>query len=190
MSGPLPYYRVLESKLAPLLSAHGFDLLSSFQVQWYNAKVAPQYKVLDYGRGNTLGIVVGNTRALWVPFLRFCRDNADQLKAEHPLDTYTEHCVSKALDSCEIPFQKALLVAGSWPSKKPGGLSSLAFSHPTKLCLNPKLGSWVALRAMLVVDCDGPEVKSPAFPFEIADQASGKLESFLLSPPPMAQPLV
>eukprot|EP00906_Rhabdomonas_costata_P005806 RCo008626 len=177
MSGPLPYYRVLESKLAPLLSAHGFDLLSSFQVQWYNAKVAPQYKVLDYGRGNTLGIMVGNTRALWEPFLLYCRDQPELLNVEHPLDTYAERSISAAVDSCSIALPHALLMVGRWPPEVLGQtaahVSGLAYlSHKTRHCLHPKFGPWVALRAVLVVDCDGPEAPPPPFPFEITDEAT------------------
>src|SRR5262245_65502167 len=53
----------------------GLDLVQPFQVGWYNAVVDDAYRLPDFGRRAALGLLIGNTRALWPRFV-------DALRAE------------------------------------------------------------------------------------------------------------
>ena len=50
-------------------AAAGFDLVQPLQVGWYNAQVTGSLRLEDYGSAANLALVIGNTRALWEPFL-------------------------------------------------------------------------------------------------------------------------
>lgn len=86
------------------------------------------------------GVLIGNTRALWEPFLRARRDEAD------PLDRYTERCIERAYPGAKIsyahqppylPFQQYAVEAG------------LAAMSPGHLAIHPVYGPWFALRALI-----------------------------------------
>lgn len=53
-----------------VLARHGIDIIVPFSVAWYNSVVPPALRLPWLGRTQPpLGVVVGNSRALWAPFL-------------------------------------------------------------------------------------------------------------------------
>src|SRR5262249_52174813 len=55
----------ITESVAAACAPAGFDLVQPFQVGWYNAAVHPAYRLPDFARPRALGILIGNTRALW-----------------------------------------------------------------------------------------------------------------------------
>ncbi len=100
----------------------------------------------DIAHAFSRGLLIGNTRALWAPFVAARRDEPD------PLDRYTERCVAAAFPGATIryahekpylPFQQYAVEAG---------LAALSSTH---LAIHPVYGPWFALRALVVQP--GPE---------------------------------
>ena len=114
----------------------------------------------DFGRDNALGILVGNTRALWTAFTRsFVRDAS--LAAEpNPLDAYvTAHVERAARFASSAPHAVVLAhstVPQPFPIQRLAERVGLAALAPCHLAIHEKYGLWWALRAVVVVDCDGP----------------------------------
>ena len=75
--------------------AAGLDLVQPFQIVWYNCVVNDAFKLPDLGRSSALGILIGNTRALWPYFLDALRTNPRALDEKHPLDSYVDAAVQK-----------------------------------------------------------------------------------------------
>ena len=109
---PRPRPRRLLSALRSGLAPHGLDLVTPFRVGPYNAAVEAmpplstatdnmQLPDLD-GRaaGTTLAFLVGNTKALWHPFVRSLRRGGLHealLGQPNPLDLYVERTVRHVL---------------------------------------------------------------------------------------------
>jgi methylmalonic aciduria homocystinuria type C protein len=152
-----------ETALAKKLLPCGFDLVSAFQVGWYNAKVDLKYRMEDFGRARSLGVIIGNTRALWCPFIEYCRTQNEALAQEHPLDNYTSLCLDKALRECAFVPRTRTYLSSSRPPEVAmqtachvSGMAAL--SRTSKLCLHRKYGPWIGLRAVVVLDCEGPDM--------------------------------
>jgi cyanocobalamin reductase (cyanide-eliminating) / alkylcobalamin dealkylase len=140
--------------LAHLADA-GFDIAHAF-----DAHAAAREPGLELLAGaERLGILVGNTRALWPVFTAAMRDPA--LAAERdPLERYTERAIETAFPAARIyyghrryagargdaflPFQRLAVAIG---------LGALA---PTHLVIHPIYGPWFALRAVILVDGEPP----------------------------------
>ena len=59
----------LARRASALCAAHGFDLLQPFRVGAYNERVAdPALRLPDFSRGTSLGLLIGNSAALWPRF--------------------------------------------------------------------------------------------------------------------------
>jgi hypothetical protein len=131
-------------EIAARLAARGLDL-------------AAPLAVAGFGRPRALGIVVGNTRALWPRVVA----EADWA-APDPVDTYVTGAVAAALAGWTwearwahdpaVPIQRLAAEAG------------LAYLAPSHLCVHPVYGPWLALRALIIVDEDGPEAAAPQVP--------------------------
>ncbi len=136
----------------------GLDLAAPLQVAWYNQIVDHKYRLPDFGRERCLAILVGNTKALWLQFLESIRNQADLRNAAHPIDTYTQLRVEAAL--APIPHRwltryghKANHRVALQRLAHVAGLAYLSSSH---LSVHPVYGPWIGLRAVCVIDIDGP----------------------------------
>ncbi len=118
-----------------LLATRGFDIAHVFDA----AVVAREPGLAVLGEG--VGLLVGNTRALWPIFLAALPDDAD------PLDRYTEDAIAplgrayfahRKYGGSYLPFQRLAVAAG---------LAALAPNH---LVIHPIYGPWFALRAVIV----------------------------------------
>ncbi|MCG8432615.1 MAG: hypothetical protein MJA83_01115 [Gammaproteobacteria bacterium] len=140
----------------------GFDVVHALQADWYNNVVDDPHRLPVFERANTLAIIIGNTRALWPRFLDWLRSHPKWLNDANPLDRYVMANVTAALqpltvkyiirwahlpDPHHIAFQRLAHIAG------------LAYLSPSYLSVHPNFGPWIALRAVVVVDCDGPAAR-------------------------------
>ena len=89
MNGPI-------AQLEPPLRALGIDLFSTFDVATYNERVArkPVSPLPSFGRGGALGVVIGNTRAMWPWFLAAHRARRALQKTSDPLDAFVADAVT------------------------------------------------------------------------------------------------
>ena len=154
----MPWQEITDSVAAGCAPA-GFDLVQPFQVAWYNAAVDAAYRLPDFDRPNALGIVVGNTRALWPRLLTAVHDDVALRGGPDPVDRYTVDRVLGALQ----PLARRREVR--WAHERPPrrvAMQRLAhvsgLAHLSRSCLNVHrvYGPWIALRAVVVVDDDGP----------------------------------
>ena len=146
------------------LAAAGFDIAHAF-----DAAAAAREAGLGVLAGPArLGVLIGNTRALWPRFSVAIRDPA--LAADpDPLERYTEREVGAAFaaagatgprvyyghrryDGAFLPLQRLAVAAG---------LGALA---PSQLVIHPIYGPWFALRAVAVIEGDPPERRPIAQP--------------------------
>jgi methylmalonic aciduria homocystinuria type C protein len=140
------------------LAAAGFDIAHAF-----DAQAAAREPALAILAGEArLGILIGNTRALWPPFTAALRDPS--LAADpDPLERYTERAVDafgaafatsggapriyyghRRYGEAFVPLQRLAVLTG---------LGALAPSH---LVIHPIYGPWFALRAVVVTAGDPP----------------------------------
>jgi methylmalonic aciduria homocystinuria type C protein len=133
------------------LSAAGFDIAHTF-----DATALARQPGLEVLAGDArLGILIGNTRALWPPFTTALQDPA--LAAERdPLERYTERVIGATFAGARLYYGHRRYGGGFLPLQRLAaatGLGALASSH---LVIHPIYGPWFALRAVAVLDGDPP----------------------------------
>ena len=176
----------ITARLAPALRSEGFDLLAPFAAGWYNEEphIAPlgdQHK-LDAAAG-ALAFIVGNSRALWPPFVRHVRAALDEEAGwldAHPdaLDEYTRLVVRRALACPGLPAARVVYAYETLETygravsvTTAAHVAGLAYYHqPLKRSVHPVLGPWVAYRAIIIFD--GVDVSGMPPPPPPADPCS------------------
>ena len=145
----------LRSRCSPA----GVDLVQPFQIAWYNRASGDAFKLPDLGRSSALGVLLGNTRALWPRFLDWLRASPQRLDENHPLDRYVGEVVLQALQP--LVHRWEVRFAHEPPPRRVAmqrlaHLSGLAYLSPSHLNVHFMFGPWIALRAAVVIDVDGP----------------------------------
>jgi methylmalonic aciduria homocystinuria type C protein len=157
-------WREIGDRVAAGCVPSGLDLVQPFQVGWYNSAVDPSYYLPDFDNPGALGILIGNTRALWPALRAAIRADPSLGAAVDPIDRYTEARVLAALRPLPQRWQVR------WVYEKPprrvamqrlGHVSGLAHLSRSFLNVHPMYGPWIALRAAVVFDVDGPS--GPAY---------------------------
>jgi methylmalonic aciduria homocystinuria type C protein len=159
MEGDVALNERLEDALRRRLAGAGLDLVAPLSVAAYNARVPPEWRAPTLGRPDALGVLVGNTRALWAPFVEALRREPARADAAHPLDAWVRERVGAAMRdvdrrhevrwSSDPPPRGAAMVAAA-------EVAGLAWRSPAQLCVHPEYGPWIALRALIIVDADPP----------------------------------
>jgi methylmalonic aciduria homocystinuria type C protein len=156
-------------------AAAGFDLCAATTAADYHARVPADVHVEAFGRARALLIVVGNTRALWPRFAAALAD-PDLAAAADPLDVYAARSIGAVVARVLAGTRHEIYYAPEPPPRRVAlqrladvaGLAALAPSH---LCVHPTFGPWIALRAAIAVDVEGP-APAPATP-RACDCATG-----------------
>ena len=136
----------LLAQLREGLDGSGFDLITPFVVSWYNEEEhmvdLPAVHKLPADAG-CLAVIVGNSRALWAPFLAWTRARleADPKWLEnhpHALDAFTEEKMQQALAQPGLPASDVIYAAETLETTgraisvtTAAHVSSLAFYHQT-----------------------------------------------------------
>jgi cyanocobalamin reductase (cyanide-eliminating) / alkylcobalamin dealkylase len=141
----------------------GLDLHDTTSVGRYNDEVPADFHLP--GAATSLVIVIGNSRALWAHLDRFVLQSPEPLA--DPVDTYVERVVTAAVQGVDgivdirfsheppprrVAIQRLAHVAG------------LAWLSPSHLCIHPRYGPWIALRAAIVLAQPAPPVLDPLPP--------------------------
>lgn len=138
-----------------MLAAAGFDLAHTF-----DASIVAREPGLGVLAGDArLGILIGNTRALWPRFTEAMHDPA--LAAEpDPLDRYTERCIGAAFPGARIYYGHRRYAGAFVPLQRIAVAAGLGALAPSHLVIHPIYGPWFALRAAVVLDGE-PPVRRP-----------------------------
>jgi len=142
------------------LTAAGFDVAHTFDT----AAVAGEPGLAMLAGEARLGILIGNTRALWPPFTAAMRDPA--LAAERdPLERYTEQTIGAAFPTGARIFYGHRLYDGAFvPLQRLAAATGLGALSPNHLVIHPIYGPWFALRAIVVTHGDPPARAAIAMP--------------------------
>jgi cyanocobalamin reductase (cyanide-eliminating) / alkylcobalamin dealkylase len=147
------------------LAERGLDVVHPFQVGWYNGQMRDAARCLpDLGRASALGLLIGNTREFWPLFCR-AHTHFEHLQSEaDPVDRYAADSVLSALSVLELRW----LVRWAHdhepeplPIQRVAWATGLATLSPSHLSVHPTPGPWIALRAVVIVDVDGPHGEAP-----------------------------
>ena len=164
-------WRTVTAAIAARARPHGLDLVHPFTVAWFNATVEPALRLPDCGRSDALGILIGNTRALWVPFLAACRADAGLRASADPIERYVETRLTPVVTG--LGACSALRWAHDPPPRlaiqRLADATGLAPLSPVGLNVHPVYGPWFALRAAVVLDLAGPAGDPPSPPLPCPD---------------------
>ena len=156
--------RIFE-RIRAACAERGLDLAQPMCARWYNETADPAQRLADLGRPAALVVVVGNTRALWPHLARALAADAELARDPDPVDSYCARVVRAAMAG----------IAESWlvrfahepphiPIQRLAHLAGLAHLAPSHLSVHPRYGPWIALRAAVVIDVDGPPGPPPSAP--------------------------
>lgn len=161
-----PQEVALIADVAARLAAAGLDLVQPLNASWYDAVVAPEYRLPAPGsRTDRLALAVASSRAFWEPFRARLRAEPERLDRPDPIDDYVADVVHDAL--AILPVAHEVRFSFDPPPRRVAmqrlaDVSGLAPLTPAMLCIHPVYGPWIALRAAVVLDVAGPPGPAPA----------------------------
>jgi hypothetical protein len=136
--------------LAALADA-GFDIAHTFDAH----AAAREPGLARLAAGPRLGILIGNTRALWPRFCEALRDPA--LAAERdPLERYAERQIDAAFPGAAIYYSHRRYDDAFLPLQRLAVAAGLGALSPGQLVIHPVYGPWFALRAVVVIEGEPP----------------------------------
>jgi len=156
------------SQLERDLYNNGFEIFHPFHPKWYNDSLQRDnlqeelIKLPETGRG----ILIGNTKHLWPPFKRWCKEQSPSL--QDPLDTYCRERIESSLRKHYAPSRFSIF----WSAKtQPDKLVSMqrvamesgfAYHDPaTQLVVHPVYGVWHSYRAVVIIHDDAVKEVAP-----------------------------
>ncbi|KAJ0395027.1 hypothetical protein P43SY_003240 [Pythium insidiosum] len=167
------------TRLRQSLAANGIDVFIPLTLERYNEYLANdtstttdllpyQLPLVSPSLSSHLVVLIGNSRAMWEPFLRHAalEVNSNGRLLPDPVDRYVRQSVERAVDELEQhgierPAQTYWVSFDSRPGKMilaqkmavaSGKLSRCPVSM---LCIHPVLGPWLAFRCALVFSIEG-----------------------------------
>jgi methylmalonic aciduria homocystinuria type C protein len=139
-----------------LLARAGFDIAHRFDA----AAAAREPGLAALAGADRLGLLIGNTRALWPPFTAALGD--PELAAERdPLDRYTERAIDAAFPGARIYYGHRRYGGAFVPLQHLAVATGLGAMAPSHLVIHPVYGPWFALRAAVVTAGDPPPLRRP-----------------------------
>ncbi|ETO31708.1 hypothetical protein RFI_05414 [Reticulomyxa filosa] len=166
----------LFGKLSEELQNVGLDIIEQFPMRDYNKYPKIEQNSLQIKKlpekfrnisdmSDSTGILIGNSRHLWKPFLKYFQTHPDLQSIEHPLDVYVtqmvrqccDHVLNNDLKKDRIGFE----IYYSYEMSKDRLISFQTVAHVSKnsffyntphLCLHPIYGPWIAFRALVLLD--------------------------------------
>lgn len=134
--------------------ADGLDLTHAFQVGQSDA-------IPTAAPAEALAVIIGNTRALWPPFLHALRRDDTLRDDPDRLNHHVERAITRALNDLSHPHEIHWSHAEApLPIQKVCDDAGLARLSPSHLCVHPQHGPWIALRAVVVF----PTLQGPHAP--------------------------
>lgn len=152
-------WQAIAARLTAACVSQGFDLIEPFGVSY-----APE-GLESFGRPNPLGILIGNTRHLWSIFARARELDTTLSSAANPLDQYVTASLTRAVaqvSSVDARFVFSHVTSPqAFPIARLAERLGVAAISPSHLAIHPLHGPWLALRAVVTLDVDGPPTPPP-----------------------------
>ncbi|HET9620336.1 MAG TPA: hypothetical protein VFP84_03140 [Kofleriaceae bacterium] len=153
-------------ELIEALARAGFDVVHSFDAA--RAALTPGLAALAPVGDRRLGVLVGNTRALW-PIFSAARAADPALAGDpDPLDRYTERVIDQvvghalgAAPSGTIFYGHRRYAGAFLPLQHLAAATGLAALAANHLVIHPIFGPWFALRAAVLLPGDPPPAAPP-----------------------------
>jgi len=138
----------------------GLDLVHVFDVGRYNSLAPPGGQLQDFGASSGLGILIGNTRKLWAPFVTAVQKESALSSSKNPLDRYVAEKIADVVGQVTSLRHHVILSHVTEPRPFPiqrlAELVGFAAVSPSHLAIHPLHGPWFALRAVVTFDVRGP----------------------------------
>lgn len=145
----------------------GLDLLQPFGLQQLAGAPADE-QLHGFGRSNALGVLLGNTRALWPRLTAAYAVDVGLQQTQHPLDTYVDLTVRGAVACASTAASRVVLAhviePSAYPIQRLAQRVGFAAISPCHLAVHAEHGMWFGLRAVVTFDCDGPTAPLPTPP--------------------------
>lgn len=155
--------------LTAALALSGVDIVQPLELDWYNRCLpdtahSSRIPALEPAGSAALTLLIGNSAALWEPFLAACEADSAILNDPHPLECYIERSIEAAialLMQSNLSFRlfwshsMAELESGKGfvAMQRMAECSGLAYlDHTSHLSMHPKYGPWFSLRCAVVID--------------------------------------
>jgi cyanocobalamin reductase (cyanide-eliminating) / alkylcobalamin dealkylase len=152
-------WAAVAEQIAAACADAGLDLTCAFNVRAYNLQAAQNEKLFDFGRPDALGVLIGNTRRLWPVFKRAFEAEPALQGDPNPLDAYVTGTLRKLGarlgPPCQLLFAHAT-APKAFPFQRLADAVGFATVSPSHLAIHAEHGPWIALRAVLLVDVEGP----------------------------------
>ncbi len=110
-------------------------------------------------RPGLLGLLVGNTRALWPRLVEALERDPSLRGQPDPVDRYCEQRIATVLESAGASWQARwahTLPPDAYPIQALAHAAGLCDIAPCRLAIHERYGPWFALRAAVVIDVAGP----------------------------------
>jgi hypothetical protein len=140
--------------VASSLRSAGIDIVYPFTL---SAALDRLFSFPRFGHTERLGLLVGNSRALWAPLVRF----AATYSGPHPVQTYVAEHLTRALEARGVEHTVFLPHRLDYdgpngktaiPIQQLGARVGLAALGPSHLSVHPQFGPWFAYRAIVEVN--------------------------------------
>lgn len=147
------------AQLARLADA-GFDLAHAFDAAAAAREPGLELLAAPGEPDARLGILVGNTRALWPRFAAALA--RPELAADpHPLQRYTEETIGAAFPGARTFYGHRRYGGAFLPLQRLAVATGLGALAPNQLVIHPVYGPWFALRAVVVIGGGPPPARPP-----------------------------
>ena len=137
------------------LSVSGFEIVHAFPLD-----VLSESCRNTFDSSASCGILVGNTRTAWHPFLLWLNQQPDWKTITNPFNDFSEHIIQT---QSKHTFTNAHIL---WthetesyiiPAQKIAHESGLAFRSAGQFNIHPQFGAWFALRALVLLCESSPK---------------------------------
>lgn len=136
------------------LRSAGIDIVYPFTL---SAALDRLFSFPRFGHAERLGLLIGNSRALWPPLVRF----AATYRGPHPVQTYVAEHLNRALEARGV--EHTVFVPHRLDYDGPNGKTAIAIQQlgarvglaalgPAHLSIHPQFGPWFAYRALVEVN--------------------------------------
>ena len=155
-------------ELTRALAPAGINIVQPLSLDWYNSclpETASTSRIprRDPAGSKALTILIGNSAAIWEPFLTACATDSSILYDPNPLETYIERKIQPVLDvlvrnhPCRLFWSHSMADLeggrGFVAMQRMAECSGLAYlDHMSHLSMHPEYGPWFSLRCALVID--------------------------------------
>jgi cyanocobalamin reductase (cyanide-eliminating) / alkylcobalamin dealkylase len=145
--------RVDIEALTAQLREHGLDIVHAFPARSVATEAGLDWLHDD---ARDVGVLVGNSRALWEHFAASRGVDAELAAAPHPIEHYVEHALAASAPGARVIYAHATYDGVYRPFQRLAVAAGLAALAPSQLLIHPVYGPWFAVRAVLLVAGEPP----------------------------------